>query len=88
QAAYLAEAAQSGAVPGVRVLSVQHRPAPEDIAPLLGVAPGTEVLARQRLYLRDDVPVETATSFIPRDVADAIPPLRAENPGSGGIYAR
>ncbi|MDT0411953.1 MULTISPECIES: GntR family transcriptional regulator [Streptomyces] len=88
QAAYLAEAAQSGAVPGVRVLSVEHRAVPDDVAPLLRVAPGTEVLARRRLYLRDGVPVETATSFIPRDVADAIPQLRAENPGSGGIYAR
>ena len=34
---------------------------PEEIAERLGVEPGTQVLARRRLYFRNGTPVETAT---------------------------
>ncbi|MDH6126911.1 GntR family transcriptional regulator [Kitasatospora sp. GP82] len=88
KAAYLAEAEQAGAKPSVRVLYVGPTEAPADIADRLSVAPGTQVLARRRLYFSDGVPTEEATSYLPWDVAKDIPELFAENPGGGGIYAR
>ncbi|MEU8832749.1 GntR family transcriptional regulator [Streptomyces sp900116325] len=88
KAAYLAESAQSGATAKVSVLYIGPMEAPEDIAKRLDVPAGTQVLARRRLYFRNAVPVETATSYLPWDVVKDIPELFAENPGPGGIYAR
>lgn len=88
RAAYLAESEQSGATAKVSVVYVGPTEAPTEIADRLGVAPGTQVLARRRLYFRNGVPVETATSYLPWPVAKDIPELFAENPGPGGIYAR
>ncbi|WP_240138236.1 GntR family transcriptional regulator [Streptomyces sp. MUM 178J] len=88
KAAYLAESAQSGATAKVSVLYIGPTEVPEEIAERLGVEAGTQVLARRRLYFRNGVPVETATSYLPWDVVKDIPELFAENPGPGGIYAR
>ncbi|MEW2469291.1 GntR family transcriptional regulator [Streptomyces sp. NPDC046994] len=88
KAAYLAESAQSGATAKVSVLYIGPMEAPEEIAARLDVPAGTQVLARRRLYFRNGVPVETATSYLPWDVVKDIPELFAENPGPGGIYAR
>ncbi|MFF3951548.1 GntR family transcriptional regulator [Streptomyces sp. NPDC001902] len=88
KAAYLAESEQSGAEAKVSVLYIGPVEAPEDIAERLGVETGAKVLARRRLYFRNGTPVETATSYLPWDVAKDIPELFAENPGGGGIYAR
>ncbi|MEU0184183.1 GntR family transcriptional regulator [Streptomyces sp. NPDC006207] len=88
KAAYLAESEQSGAEAKVSVLYIGPVEAPEDIAERLGVEVGAKVLARRRLYFRNGTPVETATSYLPWDVAKDIPELFAENPGGGGIYAR
>ncbi|WP_406264402.1 GntR family transcriptional regulator [Actinacidiphila glaucinigra] len=88
KAAYLAESEQSGATAKVSVLYIGPVEAPEDIAERLGVEVGAKVLARRRLYFRNGTPVETATSYLPWDVAKDIPELFAENPGGGGIYAR
>lgn len=88
KAAYLAESEQSGAEAKVSVLYIGPVEAPEGIAERLGVEAGAKVLARRRLYFRNGTPVETATSYLPWDVAKDIPELFAENPGGGGIYAR
>lgn len=88
KAAYLAESEQSGATAKVSVLYIGPVAAPEEIAERLGVEPGVQVLARRRLYFRNGIPVETATSYLPWDVVKDIPELFAENPGGGGIYAR
>ncbi|WP_432000357.1 GntR family transcriptional regulator [Streptomyces sioyaensis] len=88
KAAYLAESAQSGATAKVSVLYIGPMEVPEDVAGRLGVEPGTQVLARRRLYFRNGTPVETASSYLPWDVVKDIPELFAENPGGGGIYAR
>ncbi|MFD7320673.1 GntR family transcriptional regulator [Streptomyces sp. NPDC059875] len=88
KAAYLAESAQSGATAKVSVLYIGPVEAPDDIAERLDVEVGTQILARRRLYFRNGVPVETATSYLPWDVVKDIPELFSENPGPGGIYAR
>ncbi|MFJ7259632.1 GntR family transcriptional regulator [Streptomyces globosus] len=88
KAAYLAESEQSGATAKVSVIFIGPMGAPEEIAQRLDVEPGTQILARRRLYFRNGTPVETATSYLPWDVVKDIPELFAENPGGGGIYAR
>ncbi|MET9698465.1 GntR family transcriptional regulator [Streptomyces sp. NPDC006529] len=88
KAAYLAESEQSGATAKVSVIYIGPMDAAADIAGRLGVDVGAQVLARRRLYFRNGVPVETATSYLPWDVVKDIPELFAENPGGGGIYAR
>ncbi|MCK8676405.1 GntR family transcriptional regulator [Streptomyces lichenis] len=88
KAAYLAETDQAGATSEVRMLYRGTAEAPAEIAERLGLDAGTQVLARRRLYFRNGTPVETATSYIPWDVAKEIPELHNDNPGPGGIYAR
>lgn len=88
KAAYLAESEQAGSAPGVQVLHVGPTEAPSEIAGRLGVAAGTQVLARRRLYFSDGVPTEEATSYLPWDAVKDIPEMFADNPGGGGIYAR
>ncbi|MFG2183181.1 GntR family transcriptional regulator [Streptomyces abikoensis] len=88
KAAYLAEAEQAGQKPNVQVLYVGPTEAPVEIAEHMGVPAGEKVLARRRRYLSDGAPTEEATSYLPWDVAEAIPELSHENPGRGGIYAR
>jgi GntR family transcriptional regulator len=46
-----------------------------------------KVLARHRRYLLDGRPVETATSYIPLDIAHGTAIERPDT-GPGGIYAR
>jgi GntR family transcriptional regulator len=87
KAAYLAEAEAEGADARVDVFYVGPDKAPERIAGLLGLRPGTKVLVRRRRYLTDDRPTELATSYIPWSLAQGTPMVN-ENPGPGGVYAR
>jgi GntR family transcriptional regulator len=45
------------------------------------------VIVRNRRYSLDGTPVETATSYIPAEIARGTP-IADPNPGPGGIYAR
>lgn len=59
-----------------QILSVGMVPCPPDIAGLLPVEPGTEVLCRERLNLVDGEPVATGRSYYPPEVSDVTPELR------------
>ena len=64
-------------------------PAPYDIAPPLGVAPGTEILIRDRVMGDPGTgrTIQLATSYLPADLArDTI--LAEADTGPGGIYDR
>jgi DNA-binding GntR family transcriptional regulator len=55
-----------------------------------GLAPGAEVIIRDRL-MGDPAtwrPTQLATSYIPADLADELPVLAARDTGHGGIYDR
>lgn len=85
KAAFIAEASQIGAVPGVDQVEVEVGRAPEAVAALLG---GTsEVVIRSRRYLLDGQPVETAVSYIPERLASGTK-IADPDSGPGGIYAR
>lgn len=70
--------------------SVIRGPVPFDVAAQLGLAPGTEVIIRDRI-MGDPAtgrPAQLATSYIPADLADELPVLAARDTGRGGIYDR
>ncbi|MCA6091627.1 GntR family transcriptional regulator [Streptomyces sp. SCA3-4] len=88
KAAYMVEAQQAGREPSVHVLYVGPTDAPADIAERMRLATGETVLARRRRYFSDGTPTEEAVSYLPWQVAEAIPEMLSDNPGDGGIYAR
>jgi len=87
KAAYLAELEEEGRRPEVQVLEVTPAPAPPDIARLLQLAEGDQVLLRRRRYLADGQPMELATSYLPWELVQGTKITEA-NTGPGGIYAR
>lgn len=87
KAAFIAEADKAGYQPGVDRIKVSRANAPEGIAERLRLEPDAEVVVRDRRYLANGRPVETATSYLPADLAVGTP-IEDDNPGPGGIYAR
>ena len=87
KAAFQAETDAAGHTPRVDVLDVRKDRCPDDLAPLLGVRRGTQVLIRERRYFVDEEPVELATSYIPWSLASGTQMVEA-NTGPGGVYAR
>lgn len=59
------EIERHGMTPGTRVLGVGVEPADERVASVLGLAPGTPVVALSRLRLANDQPVVAETSWLP-----------------------
>lgn len=74
-----------GANETTRILSIDtETPCPADVAPLLGVEPGDEVLCRSRVNLIDGRPNATGYSYYPPVVAERTPELaRPESIPSG-----
>jgi GntR family transcriptional regulator len=62
-------------------------PAPASAAGLLGIEPGSPVLARRRSMYANDVPVMLAASYLPLDIA-AGTQLAETDTGPGGAYSR
>jgi GntR family transcriptional regulator len=87
KAAFLAEAEQAAATPGVDMIKVKEGRTPADIADRLRIGDDDRVVIRSRRYSLDGRPVETAVSYIPADLAKGTP-IADPNPGPGGIYAR
>ena len=87
KAAFLAEAEESGAHPGVDMIKVTTGTPPAEVATLLKLAARGKTVIRSRRYLLDGRPVETAVSYVPAELAEGTP-ITEPNPGPGGIYAR
>jgi GntR family transcriptional regulator len=85
KAAFLAESEQFGARPDVDMIRVNELPPPTEISERLQHT--GPVIVRSRRYSLNGVPVETATSYIPAEIARGTP-IADPNPGPGGIYAR
>jgi GntR family transcriptional regulator len=85
KAAFLVESEQSGARPDVDMIRINEMDAPSGISERLNHA--GPVIVRSRRYSLDGTPVETATSYIPAEIARGTP-IADPNPGPGGIYAR
>jgi GntR family transcriptional regulator len=87
KAAFLAEAEKAGYTAGVDSIRVHEGPAPEDAAQRLGIEVGAPVVIRERRYLANGEPVETAISYIPADFARGTR-IAEPDTGPGGLYAR
>jgi GntR family transcriptional regulator len=70
---FMTEAEKQGIRPARRMLYVGSEPATDDVASALRVEPGTDVLARRKLLLADDVPVRIATSYFRLDIFGGTP---------------
>jgi GntR family transcriptional regulator len=72
----------------VQTPTVSWGPAPADIAVLLGVPPGADVLIRDRVMGEPaGSPLQLATSYLPADLARGTV-LEQPDTGPGGIYDR
>ena len=87
KAAFLAEAEKAGVAPQVDEIQINRGPAPQNVRERLKLAEGEEVITRSRRYLADAAPIETATSYIPADLAEGTRIVEHDT-GPGGIYAR
>jgi GntR family transcriptional regulator len=87
KAAFIVESDQMGAKPDVDMIDVSEAAPPSEIAELLQVGDDAAVVVRSRRYSLNGKPVETATSYIPSDIARGTP-IAEPNPGPGGIYGR
>ncbi|MFF5211587.1 UTRA domain-containing protein [Streptosporangium sp. NPDC000396] len=70
---FVTEACEQGIRADRRMLYVGPEPAGDDVAAALCVEPGTEILARRKMLLADDVPVRIATSYFRLDVFGGTP---------------
>jgi GntR family transcriptional regulator len=61
------EIERHGRTPGTRVRSLRVQPADERVADVLGVSPGTAVVALARIRLADEDPIVTETSYLPAE---------------------
>lgn len=87
KAAFIAEAEKAGVAPSVDNIQVTRGPAPQPVRERLGLDEPGEVVIRSRRYLAEGLPVETAVSYIPADLADGTA-IAEQDTGPGGIYAR
>lgn len=85
KAAFLAEAEQAGVQATVDMIQVEENTPPPEIRERLKHS--GPVIVRSRRYSRNGTPVETATSYVPAEIAHGTP-IADANPGPGGIYAR
>ncbi|TDD06647.1 GntR family transcriptional regulator [Saccharopolyspora terrae] len=87
KAAFLAEAEKAGAQASVDRIRVEEREPSAEIRERLRIDAGELVVVRSRRYLADGIPVETAVSYIPAEIARGTA-ISERDTGPGGIYAR
>lgn len=87
KAAFSAEAEKTGYTPSVDRIDVSEAPASVEIAERLGIDPGAPIVVRDRRYLANGEPVETAVSYLPAVLARGTA-ITEHDTGPGGIYAR
>lgn len=88
QRGFYADVAATGQAAAAAV-SIEDRTPPEHVAFLLGVAPGTTVLVRDRVQgAADQPPLQHSVSYFLPEITEALPVLRESNTGAGGYLAR
>jgi GntR family transcriptional regulator len=83
---FMSDAATGGWRPAVTV-KIYRTAVPVEIAALLEINPGADVVVRDRIMRADGETVQLAASYIPVDVAEAAH-LEVTDTGPGGMYAR
>lgn len=74
----------------LRPPAIEWGPVPYDIAHLLGVEPGAQVLIRDRVMgdATTSEPTQLAASYLPAGLVAVLPVLAQKDTGHGGIYDR
>lgn len=85
KAAFFAESEQAGTRADVDRIKIEEIAPPPEIQERLKVS--GPVIVRDRRYSRNGTPVETATSYIPAEIARGTR-IAEPDSGPGGIYAR
>jgi DNA-binding GntR family transcriptional regulator len=73
---------RAGQEPATRVLSLERTPVQEDVAAILGVTIGTEMLRLERIRYASGEPLALLHNWLPLGLA----PLTAENLSERGLY--
>ena len=73
---------RAGQEPATRVLSLERAPVQEDVAAILGVTIGTEMLRLERIRYASGEPLALMRNWLPPGLA----PLTAENLSERGLY--
>lgn len=84
QSIWSADIAQRTLVTNVQVYETE---APQQIARLLNLDPGSPVIVRSRTFIVEDRPVQTATSYFPAELVRGTA-ITEPDTGPGGSYAR
>lgn len=87
QRGFYADLEDAGLAPNVTT-TIEQKPAPANIAAMLGVEAGTELLVRSRHMSAGDTPLQLADTWFAPAVVERIPQLREQDTGPGGMYAR
>jgi GntR family transcriptional regulator len=86
---FRAEAQRQGKTARVEVPDISRVVPPADVAARLGVAEDQpSVVQRVNHYFADDEPVQTATTYIPWEIAEGSVLASEANTGKGSIYGR
>jgi GntR family transcriptional regulator len=80
-----AQVVEQGQEPEQRLLEVARVPAPDEVAARLGIAAGSAVVARRRLFVVNGEPVARCDSFYPAELADGTALAEPERI-AGGAY--
>ncbi|GAB2765518.1 GntR family transcriptional regulator [Amycolatopsis magusensis] len=84
--AFLGDAEVNQFAPAVEV-EIRTEAASEEVAAILGVGEGAEVLVRERVMSADGQPIQLATSRLPRSLTEGTA-IEQPDTGPGGSYAR
>jgi GntR family transcriptional regulator len=87
KSAFLVEAEKAGVAAAVDEIEVSTARPADEIRERLMLADGDDVVIRSRRYLADGLPIETAVSYIPAELATGTRIVEPDS-GPGGIYAR
>jgi GntR family transcriptional regulator len=82
------ETTMQGRTPHAECYAVSRQPAPRDIAKLLSLAAGEQVVCRENRYYADGEPVQLGHTYIPLEIANSSALSDKLNLGPGGIFER
>jgi GntR family transcriptional regulator len=82
------EVMRQGLTPRTECRSITRIPAPAEVSERLGLAAGSEVVARENWYFADDEPVQVGLTYIPAAIAGGTALASQTTLGPGSIYAR
>ncbi|MFY1689246.1 UTRA domain-containing protein [Plantactinospora sp. WMMB782] len=82
------EATAQGRAPRAECYAISRQSAPSEIAGLLALAPGEQIVCRENRYYADEEPVQLGQTYIPMEIANSSALFEKTNLGPGGLFER